>query len=383
MRKVCVVVTARPSYARVKTALAAIEAHPELELQLVVAASALLERYGEAIHVIESDGFEISARVYMVLEGENLVTSAKTTGLGLVELTTVLDNLGPDIVVTVGDRYETLATAAAGAYMNIPVAHVQGGEVSGSIDERVRHAVTKLSDVHLVSTERAREYVIRMGENPDQVFLTGGPDIDLAAAIAADPGFDFDPFDEYGGVGERFPLDDGYLVVAQHPVTTEYGEALDHVTETLYAVDSLGMPALWFWPNVDAGSDGTSKGIRVFRERERPALMHFFRNMPPESFLRLVVGSKAVVGNSSMAIRECSYLGVPAVDVGDRQAGRERGANVLNVPYERRAIADAIRRQVENGRYASEHIYGDGRAGERIAEVLATCPLTIEKRLWY
>jgi UDP-N-acetylglucosamine 2-epimerase len=166
-------------------------------------------------------------------------------------------------------------------------------------------------------------------------------------------------------------------------VTTEYEEALDHVTETLYAVDSLGMPALWFWPNVDAGSDGTSKGIRVFRERERPALMHFFRNMPPESFLRLVVGSKAVVGNSSMAIRECSFLGVPAVDVGDRQAGRERAANVLNVPYDRRAIADAVRRQIENGRYPAEHLYGDGRAGERVAEVLATCPLTIEKRLWY
>lgn len=384
MRKVCVVVTARPSYARIKTALAAIKAHPDLDLQLVVAASALLERYGEAIHVIERDGFDVAARVYMVLEGENLVTSAKTTGLGLVELTTVLDNLGPDVVVTVGDRYETLATAVAGAYMNIPVAHVQGGEVSGSIDERVRHAVTKLSDIHLVSTQRARDYVIRMGENPDLVFLTGGPDIDLAAAIASDDGdLDFDPFDEYGGVGERFALEDGYLVVAQHPVTTEYEEALGHVTETLYAIDSLGLPALWFWPNVDAGSDGTSKGIRIFRELERPALMHFFRNMPPEPFLRLVVGSKAVVGNSSMAIRECSFLGVPAVDIGDRQAGRERGANVVTVPYERSAIADAVRRQIENGRYASENIYGDGRAGERIAEVLATCTLTIEKRLWY
>jgi UDP-hydrolysing UDP-N-acetyl-D-glucosamine 2-epimerase len=267
--------------------------------------------------------------------------------------------------------------------MNIPVAHVQGGEISGSIDERVRHAVTKLSDVHLVSTERAREYVIRMGENPDHVFLTGGPDIDLAAVIAADPTFDFDPFAEYGGVGERFSLDNGYLVVAQHPVTTEYDEARDHVIETLYAVYSLGVPALWFWPNVDAGSDGTSKGIRMFRERERPVVMHFFRNMPPESFLRLVLGSSTVVGNSSMAIRECSFLGVPAVDIGDRQAGRERGANVVNVPYNRRAIADAIRRQIDNGRYPSEQIYGDGRAGERIAEVLATCPLTIEKRLWY
>jgi UDP-hydrolysing UDP-N-acetyl-D-glucosamine 2-epimerase len=383
MRKVCVVVTARPSYARVKTALQAIVAHPELELQLVVAASALLERYGEAIHVIERDGFRIAARVYMVVEGENLVTSAKSTGLGLVELTTVLDNLAPDIVVTVGDRYETLATAAAASYMNVPVAHVQGGEVSGSIDERVRHAVTKLSDIHLVSTERAREYVIRMGENPARVYLTGGPDIDLAAAISAAPEVDFDPFEEYGGVGERFSLEDGYVVVAQHPVTTEYGESLEHVTETLYAIHSLAVPALWFWPNVDAGSDGTSKGIRVFRERERPALMHFFRNMPPESFLRLVIGSRAVVGNSSMAIRECSFLGVPAVDIGDRQAGRERGKNVITVAHDRRAIADAVQQQMANDRYPGEQIYGDGRAGQRIAEALATCSLTIEKRLWY
>ena len=143
-RKICVVVTARPSYSRIRTALQAIQEHPDLELQLVVAASALLERYGNAIQAIEHDGFPIAARVYMVLEGENLVTSAKSTGLGLVELATVFDNLKPDAVVTVADRYETLATAVAASYMNIPVVHVQGGEVTGSIDEKVRHAVTKL-----------------------------------------------------------------------------------------------------------------------------------------------------------------------------------------------------------------------------------------------
>ena len=155
-RKVCVLVTARPSYSRIKTALRAIQDHPDLELQLVVAASALLERYGHAIRSIEHDGFHVAARVYMVLEGENLVTSAKSTGLGLVELATVFDNLKPDVVVTVADRYETLATAVAASYMNIPVAHVQGGEVTGSIDEKVRHAVTKLANVHFVSTEQSR-----------------------------------------------------------------------------------------------------------------------------------------------------------------------------------------------------------------------------------
>src|SRR5687767_12114612 len=158
-RKICVVVTARPSYSRIRTALQAIGEHRDLELQLVVAASALLDRYGAAIQVIERDGFTIAARVYMVLEGENLVTSAKSTGLGLVELATVFDNLKPDAVVTIADRYETLATAVAAAYMNIPLVHVQGGEVTGSIDEKVRHAVTKLSNLHLVSTPLAAERV--------------------------------------------------------------------------------------------------------------------------------------------------------------------------------------------------------------------------------
>src|SRR5688500_9468458 len=276
-RKICVVVTARPSYSRIRTALKAIQEHPDLELQLVVAASALLERYGSAIHAIEHDGFTPAARVYMVLEGENLVTSAKSTGLGLVELATVFDNLQPDAVVTVADRYETLATAVAASYMNIPVVHVQGGEVTGSIDEKVRHAVTKLANLHLVSTEMARERVIRLGEDPDTVVLTGCPSIDIAADVAASPALDFDPFAKYGGVGPRGDPSKRYLVVMQHPVTTEYEEARHQVDETLYALKDSPLPVLWFWPNVDAGSDGTSKGIRVFREREQPGNFHFFR----------------------------------------------------------------------------------------------------------
>ncbi|MEP6915002.1 MAG: UDP-N-acetylglucosamine 2-epimerase, partial [Acidobacteriota bacterium] len=168
-RKVCVVVTARPSYSRVQTALRAINDDPCLELQLVVAASALLDRYGSAVDYIERDGFEIAAKVYSVLEGTNPTMMAKSTGLGLLELATVLDNLRPDVVVTVADRYETLSTAVAAAYMNIPVAHIQGGEITGSIDEKVRHAVTKLADVHLVSTAKAAERVIRMGEDPEMV----------------------------------------------------------------------------------------------------------------------------------------------------------------------------------------------------------------------
>jgi UDP-hydrolysing UDP-N-acetyl-D-glucosamine 2-epimerase len=382
-RKICVVVTARPSYSRIRTALRAIQHHADLELQLVVAASALLDRYGNAIQSIERDGFPIAARVYMVVEGENLVTSAKSTGLGLVELATVFDNLKPDAVVTIADRYETLANAVAAAYMNIPLVHVQGGEVTGSIDEKVRHAVTKLSNLHLVSTTGAAERVRRLGEAPETVVITGCPSIDIAADVAARPALDFDPFVKYGGVGPNTDLSRGYLVVMQHPVTTEYEEARHQVEETLYAVKTIGLPVLWFWPNVDAGSDGTSKGIRVFREREKPDNLHLFRNMFPEDFLRLLVHSTAIVGNSSVAIRECSYLGVPAVNVGTRQQGRERGANVIDVEHDRTAITDAIREHGTRGRPGADHLYGDGRAGQRIADCLATAPLTIEKRLTY
>jgi UDP-hydrolysing UDP-N-acetyl-D-glucosamine 2-epimerase len=382
-KKICVLVTARPSYARIRSALKAINEHPGLELQLVVAASALLDRYGNAIRVIESDGFEIKARVYMVLEGENLVTSAKSTGLGLMELPTVFDNLQPDAVVTVADRYETLATAVAASYMNIPVVHVQGGEVTGSIDEKVRHAVTKLSNLHLVSTKLARERVIRLGEDPDTVVQTGCPSIDIADEVARKPELDFDVFQKYGGVGDRVDLSSGYLVVMQHPVTTEYDESLRQVEETLYAVKELGLPTLWFWPNADAGSDGTSKGIRVFREREQPHNLHLFRNMNPEDFLRVLVHSVGIVGNSSVAIRECSYLGVPAVNVGTRQQGRERGANVIDVDHDRRAIVEAVRKHLSGTRPKRDTIYGDGQAGARIATCLAERTIGVEKRLTY
>lgn len=383
-RKICVVVTARPSYSRIRTALHAIKANPNLELQLVAAASTLLDQYGNAIRYMEQDGFEISSKVYMVVEGENLTTMAKTTGLGLLELATTFDNLKPDLVVTIADRYETIATAIAAAYMNIPLVHIQGGEITGTIDEKVRHAVTKLADIHLVSTQKAAENVIRMGERPDAVFITGCPSIDLAANVLKNPSIDFDPFEKYKGVGATFDVKNkDYLVVMQHPVTTEYERARAQILETLYAVKEIGLPTFWFWPNVDAGSDGTSKGIRMFRENERPENIHFFKNMDSQDFLRLVYNSRCIVGNSSVGIRETSFLGVPSVNIGTREAGRERGGNVLDVDYDRVQIREAIRKQVANGRYPSDPLYGKGDAGQQIAKILAEVPLRSEKRLAY
>ena len=382
-RKVCVVITARPSYSRIKTALHAIQNHPELELQLVVAASALLDRYGTASQYIEKDGFSIDSKVFMVLEGENPTSMAKTTGLGIMELATVFYNLEPDVVVTVADRFETLATAVAASYMNIPLAHVQGGEVTGNIDEKVRHAITKLADLHLVSSNSAYDRVIKMGEHAAKVTNTGCPSIDLASEVANNPTIDFDAYARYKGVGPELPLDQGYIVVMQHPVTTEYKASRTHIEETLYAVHELGLPTFWFWPNVDAGADGTSNGIRAFRERVNPKNIHFFKNMEPIDFLKFIYNSKVLIGNSSVGVRESSYLGIPVVDIGVRQAGRDRGHNVMNVGYDRQEIKAAVKKQWDSGRYAPDHVYGGGDAGEQIANILATAQLTFDKKLAY
>lgn len=381
-RTICVVITARPSYARIKSVLEAIRDHPRLRLQLVVAASALLERYGQVIDIIRADGFVPDAVVYMVVEGENLVTTAKSTGLGVVELATIFDNLKPDVVVSVADRYETIATAIAASYLNIPVAHVQGGEVTGSIDEKVRHAVTKLSNIHLVSNQAAATRVIRMGEKPETVHVTGCPSVDLADRILREKVDHFDPFEHYAGVGARFDADE-YVVVMQHPVTTQYDDSLRQIEETLAAMAELALPTFWFWPNVDAGSDRISKGLRTFREANQAPWLYFFKNLAPEDFLRLLRGCKCLVGNSSVGIRECSYLGVPVVNIGKRQEGRDRSPNVIDVGHDRAEIIRAVREHVEHGPYEPSDLYGDGHAGKRIADLLASEPLTIEKIIQY
>jgi len=382
-RKICVVITARPSYSRVKTALKAIQEHPELELQLVVAASALLDRYGSAVNYIEKDGFHIAAKVFNVLEGENLTAAAKTTGIGILELSTVFDNLQPDIVVTIADRFETMATAISAAYMNIPLAHIQGGEVTGNIDEKVRHAITKLADYHFVASEGARERVIRLGEDPDMVFNTGCPSIDLAAEILENPALDFDLYQKYGGVGARPDYSKGYIVVMQHPVTTEYRESRKHIEETLHAVKDLPLPVFCFWPNVDAGADGTSTGIRAFREQHALSHLHFFKNMEPGDFLRLLYHAKCLVGNSSVGIRECAFLPVPVVNIGSRQNRRDQGHNVKEATYNRHDIRQQIDYWLNNGRPQASTVYGGGHAGEEIAVLLSQLPLRFHKTIAY
>ncbi len=382
-RKIAVVITARPSYSRVKTVLTAIKKHSELELQLIVAASALLDRYGSAVNYIEKDGFEIAAKVFNVLEGENLTAAAKTTGIGILELSTVFDNLRPDIVVTIADRFETMATAISASYMNIPLAHIQGGEVTGNIDEKVRHAITKLADYHFVASENAKDRVIQLGENPQMVFNTGCPSIDIAQEVAKNDKLTFNPYEKYGGVGSQPKLEYGYIVVMQHPVTNEYQDSRKHIEATLRAIQNINKPTLWFWPNVDAGADGTSAGIRSFREQYKMENVHFFKNMEGDDFLSLLHNSLCLVGNSSVGIRECSYLGVPTVNIGSRQNRRDRGKNVLDVSYDENHIAAAVTNILEKNSRETSQVYGGGDAGEKISKLLKELPLQFHKTITY
>ncbi|HET7681156.1 MAG TPA: UDP-N-acetylglucosamine 2-epimerase [Xanthobacteraceae bacterium] len=380
-RKICVVVNSRANYGRVKSVMRAVSQHPKLKLQLLVGASALLHRFGSVIDVIRADGFEPAAVVHSIVEGETPTTMAKSTGLGILELASQFENIKPDVVLTVADRFETIATAIAASYMNIPVAHTQGGEVTGSIDESVRHAVTKLAHIHFPSSQRAYEYLLRMGEDADRVYLTGCPAMDVVAD--SDLSLPPDLFDRYAGVGANIDPKKPYLVVLQHPVTTEYGKGFAQIGETLEAISRIGMQAAWLWPNVDAGSDDISKGLRIFRERRKPDYLHFYRNFSPEDYVRLLDNCACLIGNSSSGLREGAFMGVPCVNIGTRQQGREHAENVTTVGYDANAIEAAIRKQLKHGKYPRSKLFGDGTAGKQIANILATAEFRIQKMLSY
>lgn len=378
MRKICVVITARASFSRVKTVLTAIDAHPGLALQIVVAASALSERYGNILPHLKEENLPVTAVIPNMLDVENPTASAKTTGLAVIELATFLANHSPDVVVTVADRFETIATAIAAVNMNIPLAHIQGGEITGNIDDRIRNSVSQLADLHFTATEKARNRLIAMGLPPHKIHFTGCPSIDL---IYHHKTIEFDPYKIYGGVGSQPDLNEPYLVVLQHPVTTESNHSKWQIENTLNALAPLDMPVIWFWPNADAGTAGTAQGMRAFRERHFGLPFHFFRHMESRHFIQLLKNCACFVGNSSVGIRECGALGVPAVNIGTRQCGRERSPNAVDCAPGTTAIVSAVRYQLAHGHYPPSGLYGNGGAGQRIAEQLATVPFILKKHI--
>jgi len=388
-RKICALTANRADFSRIETILEAIKNRRDLELQLVVLGSHLLEKTGRTIEEIKRKGFEINHSIYMGVSGGNPTTMAKSVGLAIIELSTILESLSPDIVIAPVDRFESLAMGATPALMNIHVAHIQGGEVTGTIDESIRHALTKMAHLHFVATEQSRQRVIKMGEPEESVFNVGCPGTDLLMKVLPENREStLIKLNEQIIKGEE-KLNPGmpYLFVVQHPVTTEFSSASDQMKEILAALSRVNGQIIILWPNIDAGSDEASKMLRKFYSSlsdERKKQIVILKHIPTEIFVNVLRNASCQVGNSSSGIRETCYFGTPVVNIGSRQSGRERGSNVLDVACKSSEIIEGIKKQLARGKYPVEYIYGNGRAGEKIAEILATIDLpNIQKRITY
>lgn len=379
-RKVCVVLVDRANYGRLKPVIHAIHAHPRLALQIVASGTMVLERFGQAVNVVRADGFPVDGEIHMELEGSTPTTMAKSVGFGIVEFSSEFQRLKPDVVLLIGDRYEALAAAIAAAYMNLCLFHIQGGEVSGSIDESARHAISKFSHFHFPSTRRSADYLIRMGERPDTILGVGCPGSDIARVM--DRTMSSELVNSRGG-GASIDVNQPFLLVLFHPTTTEFGGERHQMEEILAALLAVRKPTLLLWPNIDAGSDHVSKAIRVFRERHRPDWLRTLVNLSPEDYARVLANAACAVGNSSSFVRDASYHGTPVVLVGRRQEGRETDVHVTQVNPVATEIEQSIRAQLGHGRYEPSALYGDGSVSQRIAESLAELSPYVQKRLHF
>ena len=376
-RKICFVITSEIHYSRGKLILAELKKRKDVELKIVVGGSSLLRNYGDTIGFMEKDGFKPDAHILMTVEGSNPVAMAKTTGLGIIDFTTIFENMKPDVVVVRGDRYEILSPVIAAVNLNISVAHIEGGDVSGTIDESIRHAVTKLSHIHFPTNIGSKKRLIRMGEDPKYVFDMGAPEVEYIQQN------DFSITNEelnIIGVGHSMDLKKPYIIVMNHPVTTEYGQNRSHTIEILDTIRELGVQTMWFWPNPDAGGDEISKAIREYREKYDLKNVRFLLYVAPEHFYALLKKAACLVGNSSTGIKECSYLGIPTVNIGTRQSGRTRGDNVIDVPYKKKHIRKVIDKQIAHGKYKKSNLYYKKNTSKRIADKLATIDLYTQKR---
>jgi GDP/UDP-N,N'-diacetylbacillosamine 2-epimerase (hydrolysing) len=381
VRHVTVIAEGRMTYGYSRPVMRAMEADPEMRYSLVVTNQHLLPTFGYSIEEIERDGLNITDRIYSTLDGYTPATMCKSLGVFLISLTDTLVRLTPDIVLVVGDRGEHLIAALAAAHMNIPVAHIQAGERSGNIDGLTRHAIARFAHIHFASGPDAAERLRRSGEEEFRIFMTGAPQLDeLVNGDAAAP----EEIERLFGVR----LDEPLLLVVQHPVTEEFGDGVKQMRETLEAVCELGYQTVLVFPNNDAGSDD----LRLMIEQYHRPFMRVERNLSREVYAGLMRTASALVGNSSSGLIEAPAFDLPAVNVGNRQRDRARGSNVIDVPYERRAIVEAVRTALspsfrEQVRTADDSPYvGDGRVSQRIVEILKTIPLDeklLRKQLAY
>lgn len=379
-RKICVVLVDRANYGRLKPVIRAIAEHPALELQIIAAGTMVLERFDQPVRVVRSDGFRIDGEIFIELEGSTPATMAKSVGFGVVEFASEFQRLRPDVVLLIGDRYEALSAAIAAAYMNICIAHIQGGEVSGSIDESARHAISKFAHYHFPSTRRSADYLIRMGERPDTILAVGCPSSDIARSLDRRL---LSPVINSSGAGVAIDVEKPFLLVLFHPTTTEFGGERRQMEEVLEALRRLQMQTVLLWPNIDAGSDHISKAIRVFRVTHQPEWLRTLTNLTPDDYLKVLANAACAIGNSSSFVRDASYFGTPVVLVGNRQEGREADLHVTHSIPAADEVFEAATRQIRHGRHAPSKLYGDGHVAERIADSLSRLEIYIQKRLHY
>ena len=377
MRKICVFIGSRANYSSIKSVMLHLKNDPKIELQVVLGSSAVLDRFGKVEDLIIRDGFKIDSKFYNNIEGENPFTMSKSTGLGIIEMTMVIDNLDPDIVIVVGDRFEMMSIAIATVYTNKILVHTMGGEVTGTIDESIRHAITKFAHIHFPSNEDAKQRIIKLGEIPKYIFNYGCPRIDLVKKELETNSVHFlkENFKKNKGVGSQINFNKNFLLVSQHPVTTEFGKNRIHIKETLKALDKLKMQTIMLWPNIDAGSDEISKEIRSFREKNKCSWLSIYKNLPIQHYIHLMNITSCLVGNSSSGIREGEFIGTPVVNIGSRQNLRLRGENVIDTDYNSDLILKAIQKQISKEKYTSKKLYGSGDAGKQISNLLSEIEL--------
>ncbi len=379
-RKVCFIITSFIHYSRSLFILEELKKRKDIELHIIIGGTALLDKYSSKFahvkNILIKEGYKNLYELYFNLEGDESVVKTKTIGLGIIEFATMYNKINPDIIVIRGDRFEVLSAAVAATNMNIPIAHIEGGDVSGTIDESVRHAITKLSHIHFTTNKPAKKRVLQMGEDKKYVFNFGSPEIEIVQRISKG-----NHHVDLGktGSGASFNAKDDYLMVMYHPVTTEVEKIKEYVKILLKAIYELNMPTLWFWPNFDAGAEEISQELRVFKDYVDDHKIRFMRYLPPKDFIWLLDNSKVLIGNSSAGVKESSFMGIPVVDIGSRQNRRLKAGNVLQVDHNTKKIKDAIAVQLKKGRYPKSKLYEGNEPAKRIAEKIATSKLYIQK----
>lgn len=368
---ICFVILSRANYSSIKSVMYEVKKSKVLDFKLVVGASAIIDKYGSVSDFIEKEGFKIDYKINNLIEDSKTTGMVKTTGMGMVEISTIFEKIKPNVVFTVGDRYETISTAISAAYMNITVAHTMGGEVSGTIDESIRHAVTKLSHIHFVSNKDALKRVIKLGENKKYIFNVGCPRIDEVKKILKQKQY-LKAIKNLNreGVGTKINPKDEYIILSYHPVTTELSENETHIKKILNVIKDLKYKKIILWPNSDAGSEIISKVVRQYREKKLLDNTRFIKNVSIKTYVNLLNRCKCLVGNSSSAIREGAFIGVPSVNIGTRQKNRLRGKNIIDSGYGYKELMKKIILQSSRKHFKSENIYGDGNSGKKILKII-------------